>query len=347
MKKMKKKIMVFRFSAMGDVAMTVPVIKALTEQNSEVKVQVVSRPFFAPFFTSLENVEFIPADFKTEYKGFLGLIKLFGKLKNYYPDAIADLHDVLRTKVLRNLFGISGKQVVSINKGRKEKKALTRKKNKIFKTLKSTHERYADVFRKLGYKVDLQNTQPLSQPEMSSQLALFMQTFEGNKIIGIAPFAAHRGKQYPLEKIKKTIEILLEKDPGLNIVLIGGGKEEKKKLDELEKINRNRIVNITGIFSFEEELQLISRLDKLLSMDSGNAHIAALFGVPVITIWGATHPYAGFAPFGQPEENHILPDRKKYPQLPTSIYGNKTFEDFEKIWEDIHEEEIAAKLLMK
>ena len=83
----------------------------------------------------------------------------------------------------------------------------------------------------------------------------------------------------------------------------------------------------------------------MLSMDSGNGHLAALFGVPVVTIWGATHPYAGFAPFNQPAENQILPDLKGFPQLPTSVYGNRTFEGFENVWESIKPEEIAAKIL--
>jgi len=341
----KKKIMVFRFSAMGDVAMTVRVIKALTEQNNNIQVQLVSRGFFAPFFKNLPNIEFIPVDFKKEHKGFGGLLKLFRVLKKKKPDGIADLHDVLRTKVLRSLFKISGTKVKSINKGRKEKKALTRQKNRRLLPLKTTHERYADVFRKLGFSVDLSRVSPLEKPEMSAQVELFFQTFEGSKIIGVAPFAAHQGKQYPLEKIKKTIELLLAKEKKASIILFGGGKEEKKKLDELEKVNRNRVVNITGIFSLEEELQLISRLDLMLSMDSGNAHMAALYGVPVITIWGATHPYAGFAPFGQKERQQLIPDLTKHPELPTSVYGNKTFKDFEKIWDDISEEKVVNSIL--
>jgi ADP-heptose:LPS heptosyltransferase len=340
----KKKIMVFRFSAMGDVAMAVPVIKAVVEQNENVEIQMVSRPFFAPFFQSIPKVKYVPANFNKDYKGLKGLFKLFRFLNKENPDYIADLHDVLRTKFLRLLFKISGKKIHYIDKGRKEKKALTREKNKIFKPLKTTHERYADVFRKLGMEVDLSKVATLSPPSLSSQVSLFLQTFEGSKIIGIAPFAAHKGKQYPLEKIKKLIKILL-KEKNISIILFGGGKQEKMMLDELEKLDRNRIVNITGIFSLEEELQIISRLDKMLSMDSGNGHMAAMFGVPVVSIWGVTHPYAGFVPFRQQEENQFFPDIKKHSLLPTSVYGNKIYPGFEKIWDDISEEKIAQKLL--
>ncbi len=343
--KKNKKILTIRFSAMGDVAMAVPVVKAVVEQNENVEILFVSRPFFSAFFKNIPNVNFIGKDVKKQYKGLKGLYLLFKELKRENPDYIADLHDVIRSKVLRLFFKISGFKVGSINKGRREKKALTRRENKIFKPLKSTHERYADVFRNLGLKVDLTKVKPLPKPDLSTQIKLFLDTFGDNYLIGIAPFAAHEGKQYPLEKIEKVINNLLEKNKNLSIVLFGGGTKEKQLLDGLEKINRNRIVNVAGTFSLEEELQIISRLNKMLSMDSGNGHIATLYGIQVVSVWGATHPFAGFMPFLQPETNQVLPDLNKFPQLPTSIYGNKTFEGFQQVWESISVDEIVEKLL--
>jgi ADP-heptose:LPS heptosyltransferase len=236
---------------------------------------------------------------------------------------------------LRIFFKLSGYKVAVINKGRKEKKALTALKNKTLKPLKSTHQRYADVFEKLGVSAKIILDTNTSVNNLSVQVQLFLQTFESKKLIGIAPFAAHTGKQYPLDKIEEVIEQILEKDKQVNILLFGGGETEKKKLDQLEKINRNRIVNVAGMFNFSEELQLISQLNLMLSMDSGNGHLAAMLNVPVVTIWGATHPYAGFAPLGQKNTQQILPDLKQFPQLPTSVYGNKIFEGFEAVWNTI------------
>jgi len=338
------KLMLFRFSAMGDVAMTVPVIKTLLDTYPELEIIMVSRPFFAPLFKDLPRLKFIGVDLKTSYKGLPGLYRLFRELKQYQPRAIADLHDVLRTKILRFFFKTAGYKVAVINKGRQEKKALTRSQNKILKPLPTTHERYADVFRKLGWALDLKNYKP-QYPELSVQVALFLENFKDKKIIGIAPFAAHPGKEYPLKKTKELIRLILQKNEKVDILLFGGGNIEKQKLDELEKINRNRIVNLAGVFSFEEELQIISRLALMLSMDSGNGHLAAIFGVPVITIWGLTHPFAGFTPFNQPDEYQIIPDLKTFPQLPTSVYGNKTFEGFEQIWETISPEIIVDKIM--
>ncbi len=337
--------MVFRFSAMGDVAMTVPVLKAVLEQNPSLEIVMVSRAFYAPFFKDLPRTKFVGINLKTDYKGLPGIFRLFKKLRTEQPDAIADLHDVLRTKILNLFFKISGFKVAVIRKGRKEKRALTQQKNKVFIPLKSTHERYADVFRTLGYKVDLNKNLPVPKPVLSKPVELFLQTFAGQPVIGIAPFAAHEGKQYPLEKLRKVLEIVLEKHPEVNILLFGGGEKEKKALEGLEKINRNRIVNLVGVFNFDEELQLISRLKLMLSMDSGNGHLAALYQVPVVTIWGATHPYAGFAPFQQPADYQLIPDRDKFPQLPTSVYGNKVFPGFEAVWDTITPEKISDKIL--
>ncbi len=334
------KLMVFRFSAMGDVAMTVPVIQALLNAYREVEIVMVSRPFFAPLFKDLPRVKFIGTDLNRDYKGLTGLYRLFRFLNREKAGAIADLHDVLRTKILDLFFQFTGYKVAVIEKGRAEKKALTRTKHKIFRPLQTTHQRYADVFERLGYPVDLKRFIPL-RPAVSKSVELFISPVKDNKIIGIAPFAAHAGKQYPLEKIKDVIRLLLEKDEEVAVFLFGGGSREKALLDELEALNRNRIVNVAGVFPFEEELQLISRLRVMLSMDSANGHLAALYGVPVVTIWGVTHPYAGFVPFNQPAGNQILPDLKKFPQLPVSIYGSKTFPGFEAIWDTITPETVA------
>ena len=116
----------------------------------------------------------------------------------------------------------------------------------------------------------------------------------------------------------------------------------EQQLSELS--NSKNVVNVAGLLSFEEELDLISNLDLMLSMDSGNAHLAAMLGVKVLTIWGVTHPYAGFAAFNQPQDFHLLPDREKYTQIPTSVYGNKYPEDYMDVAGSIHPKEVVEKI---
>ena len=148
-------IAVMRLSAMGDVAMTVPVLRAFVNQYPEVKITVVSRPFFKPFFDGIPNLSFFAFDEKEKHKGFLGLLRLFKDLKCLNIDAFADLHNVLRSKIIRNLFALSGKKTASLDKGRDGKKALTRPENKIFKPLTTMFERHTKVFEQLGFAVDL------------------------------------------------------------------------------------------------------------------------------------------------------------------------------------------------
>ncbi|MBQ51243.1 MAG: ADP-heptose--LPS heptosyltransferase RfaF [Leeuwenhoekiella sp.] len=325
---------------MGDVAMTVPVLIALTRAYPELEITVVSKPFFKPFFSGIERVHFFGAEVKTKYKGVTGLYKLYKALKPEQFTAIADLHNVIRSKVLLSFFRLRGSQTAQIDKGRAEKKALTRETDKVFKPLKSTHQRYADVFKALGYPLKLKRDELLPKRKLidTIQQAIGQEPY---KWLGFAPFAAHEGKKYPLALVDQVLSALNEKP--LKIILFGGGKEEEQLLNSFDSKYEN-CINVAGKFSFEEELALISHLDAMLAMDSGNGHMAALFGVPVVTLWGVTHPYLGFAPFGQPEENQLTADRKQFPAIPTSAYGNKVPEGYEQAMHSIQPDTVLQRL---
>ena len=320
---------------MGDVAMSVPVLKALTQQYPELKITVLTRPFFKPFFQDLKNVGVYSADLKGKHKGVLGLYKLSQELKKLGFDAIADLHNVLRSKILK-LF-LFAKKTVQIDKGRAAKKALVMGKN--FQQLKTTHQRYADVFAHLGYPVDLSNPNFPKPQFLPENLKQFIPNNE-KKTIGIAPFAAHNSKMYPLDKMEQVIAALSKK---YNIILFGGGEKEIKILNQFENKFEN-VKSVAGKLTLDEELAIISNLDVMLSMDSGNAHLAAMLGKKVITIWGVTHPYAGFAPFNQPSDYALLADRDQFPKIPTSVYGNKFPDGYENAAGSISVEEVVAKV---
>ena len=337
-----------RLSAMGDVAMTVPVLRAFVSQNPEVKITVISRPFFKPFFEGIPNLHFFEFDEKKRHKGFLGLLRLYQDLKALEIDAFADLHNVLRSKVVRTLFAWSGKKVAFTNKGRSEKKALTRANNKVFKPLKSMFERHVETFNQLGFSIDLANPSFPEKAVLSNDILKILvenekiPNFSGIKI-GIAPFAQYDAKIYPLDLMQQVIDQLAA-TPSHKILLFGGGKKEIELLDSLSKGKGNVIV-IAGKLQFQQELQLISNLDVMLSMDSGNAHLAAMLGVKVITLWGATHPYAGFSPFNQPLENALVSDRNLFPKIPTSVYGNKKVKGYENAMRTIAVENIVSRVL--
>jgi ADP-heptose:LPS heptosyltransferase len=340
-------IAVMRLSAMGDVAMTVPVVRAFVNQNPEIKITVISRPFFKPFFEGIPNVSFFAFDEKKRHKGFIGLMRLFQDLKGLHIDAFADLHNVLRSKIVRTLFALSGIKTAFVDKARAEKKALTRAENKIFQPLPTMFERHAKVFEELGFTVDLSHPRFPEKANLSDDVLkkLYKKneipSFDGIKI-GIAPFAQYDSKVYPLDLMQEVIHQLAE-NSSYKILLFGGGKKEIELLDSLSKDKENVIV-VAGKLEFKKELQLISNLDLMLSMDSGNAHIAAMLGVKVITLWGATHPFTGFSPFNQPLENALVSDRNLFPKLPTSVYGNKMVEGYEEVMRTISVQSVIDKI---
>jgi ADP-heptose:LPS heptosyltransferase len=327
---------------MGDVAMTVPILRAFNAKYPNVKITVISTPFFQPLFNDLQNVSFLPFDKKGKHKGFLGLFRLFLELRKCNIDAFADLHNVLRLKVFRKLLALTGKKVAFTHKGRTEKKEVTRAVNKIFRPLPTVFERHTKVFEELGFPIDLSNPTFPEKSKLSSEI-LSVVGEKNQKWIGIAPFAQHDSKVYPLDLMEKVIDQLAQ-NPGNKLILFGGGKKEIVALESLTK-SYNNVISVAGKLKFNQEIQLISNLDVMLSMDSGNGHIAAIFGVKTITLWGATHPYLGFSPFHQPVENSLVSDRNLYPKLPTSIYGNKKVEGYEDAMRTILPEEVVEKVV--
>ncbi|MFB9055238.1 glycosyltransferase family 9 protein [Mariniflexile ostreae] len=335
MAKLPKHILVIRLSAMGDVAMMVPVLQALTQQNPAPKITLLTRSFFKPFFRHLPNVTIYSIDTEGKHKGVLGLYKLSRALKKLDIDAIADLHNVIRSNILRMF--LTGIPFVQLDKARAEKRDLI--SGKSFRQLKSTHQRYADVFKRLGFKINLEKPFFPEPRPLNDKIQNIVKN-TNLKWVGIAPFAAHESKMYPLDLMDTVIESLSKK---YQVILFGGGDEEVVILSEFEK-KHHQVVNVAGKLSLDEELDLISNLDVMLAMDSGNAHIAAMMGVKVVTIWGVTHPYAGFAPIYQPEDYALLSDRDMYPKIPTSIYGNKYPEAYKDAMDSILPKTILEKI---
>jgi ADP-heptose:LPS heptosyltransferase len=142
--------------------------------------------------------------------------------------------------------------------------------------------------------------------------------------------------------MQKVIDALAS-NKNSTIFLFGGGQKEKETLQMLVG-NKTNVLNMAGKIPFQEELNLISNLDVMLSMDSGNGHIAAMLGIPVVTLWGATHPYAGFLPFNQTLDNALVSDRNQYPNLPTSVYGNKKVAGYENAMRTILPEQVVARI---
>lgn len=335
----KQHILVWRLSAMGDVAMVVPVLQILRLTHPDLKITVASKPFFEPIFKTIPGVHFIGVQVKDSHKGVLGLYKLFKQLKALEITHVADLHNVLRSKLMRGFFSSTHIPVAYVDKGRAEKKALTEASVKKKRApLKTTHQRYADVFAQLGFPISLE-----ALPKTHLPLSKEIESIVGKKNnlwIGVAPFAAFKSKCYPLTLLK---EVLLELEKLPCQLFLFGGKEDVVVLENMAAQISN-CTSVAGKSSFENELTLISHLDLMVSMDSGNGHLAAMFGVDTLTLWGVTHPAAGFTPYGQPHAYQILPDLEKYPMLPCSVYGNKVVKGYENVMESIVPSDVIKQI---
>jgi len=303
---------------MGDVAMTAPVIKEFASHYPDIKLTVLSRKLFNPFFKEIPNVLFHPFDPKGKHKGLIGLFKLFLELRSLPVTAVADLHNNLRSRILSILFFCCGIKTVRVDKARAEKKQLTRKENKLLKPLLPMTERYAAVFNQLGFPFKLSHQlSRLPAMQLSTALTAITGPHQDLKWIGVSPFAQHIQKIYPLHKMELVLLELAQ--AGYKLFIFGGGKEEENTAAKWAGQHGN-ITSVIGKVNLEQELELISHLDLMLSMDSSGMHLASLKGIPVISIWGATHPNTGFLGYGQ-----SINDVRQIDLYcrPCSVYGNK------------------------
>ncbi|WP_417443335.1 glycosyltransferase family 9 protein [Joostella sp.] len=333
-----KHILVIRFSDIGDGAIAVPVLRCVLQQNKNIKITVATKSFLKPVFETVKGINVVTADIREKHQGLKGLLKFYSEIKNNGYTEIADLHGSLRSNVIKSLFKLKGVSSKTIDKGRTDKRNLV--SGKEFKPLKTTLERYADVFRALGCQVDLSKDIFPEKLNLPSKIHDLLGK-DTKKWIGIAPFAFFDTKMYPIDLMERVIDYL-SKSNNYKIILFGGPKDETE-LKRLTSTYPNTIFTFKKI-SFEEELQLIAHLDLMISMDSGNGHLASMFGVKTITLWGVTHPYAGFYPYKQPESSALLSDKEKYPLIPTSIYGNKAPEDYKDVMRTILPEQVISKI---
>ncbi len=317
------RLLVIRLSAMGDVALAVPVLKAVLRQYPKCNITLLTRPAFVPMFQNMERLHCIEAEVKNKHKGLNGLYRLYREVKKQNkPDKVIDLHDVMRSWVLCALFKKDGIPFYRIDKGRSEKKALTRKKNKQFVQLKHSVTRYLETFLTAGFPAELSEQDlGFEAASMPTEFLMAHQLLPKEGCwIGIAPFAKHQAKIWPFEKMKVVIQAL--KSKGYQLFFFGGGQEEIASLGQLTQECSGSIV-VAGRLPLTKELGLIKQLDLMITMDSANMHLAAISGIPVVSIWGPTHPYAGFAPLNGNEKYIVQLPHEELPCRPSSVFGNK------------------------
>ena len=255
-----KRLLVVRLSALGDVAILEPVLRQRSAANPEVLFLVAGPPRLAPLFRDMANVEYIATERRQKPRE---LYRMLGALK---PDKVADMHHVLRTIGMDWLFRLHGVPVHCIRK--RDARGM------------ATWRRYDRVFDHCGLKGSAKEEGYWSvKPADGHQ-----------RVVGVAPFAQHKGKIWPLEQMERLVEMLSEK--GYRVVLFGSGSEAS--VLETWAGKYEGVESLAGRYGFAKELERIAALDVMVSMDSANMHFASCLGIPVVSIWGATHPCSGF-----------------------------------------------------
>lgn len=316
-------LLVLRFSAMGDVALTTPALIAIAAKYSNIQITVVTRGNFSPFFYNIPNLNVLGINLK-KYRGLLGLWRMYRDISKLGPfGSVIDLHGSVRSRLISFIFRTQGVPYQKIIKGRREKLAQTRRYNKKLKNLPHTVERYLNVFRKAGFDAPIRKGPWLNVDGESKIYAkeYFKSVGTEKKTgqwIGFAPFAGHALKEWSFEKSIRLVEILLEEFPDAYVFLFGG-KEDTDKLKILKNGGSRVHIVQGGKLGIRGELGIMDRLDVMIGMDSSNVHIAALLKKPVIGIYGTTHPMSGFGPFAQEDTGVLQVD---LPCRPCSIYGN-------------------------
>lgn len=318
----RRAVLVSRFSALGDVAMTLPSVYDACTANPDVEFFFLTRHHPAQVFINRPPNLTMATVNLDNYRGVAGMWRLARALRARYGITdFVDLHDVTRTKLLRLFMRLAGVRVRYIDKGRRAKAELTRRHDKVLVQLKPMPERYRDVFYAAGIALanDFATLWGNGKGDPADFASVTPPRRDGEHWLAVAPFAKHKGKIYPIELLERVIEHY-DRREGQKIFIFGFGDSENETIAKLAR-RYPSVVNMAAAgLGIAAELSLLSHCDVMLSMDSANMHLASLVGLRTVSVWGATHPYTGFLGWGQRTRDVVQLDMTC---RPCSVFGDK------------------------
>lgn len=299
-------ILIIRLSALGDVAMTIPAIYSVATAYPQHSFHIITTsPCDQLFINRPINISiqtFSPKDIH----GVIGTFRLLLHIRKTPVDVVADLHNVPRSWMVDAFYLIQGKSVAMLDKMRWERNSIL---HSHYTTNIPYTDRYFMVFARLGLVCEryfsnlFANVKPVLPKGFSKQPKTIW--------IGIAPFARYANKTYPLEQLRLAVS-QLALSSNREVFLFGSGNTESHLLKEWCKDSPN-IHCIAGLLSLNKEMELMSYLDVMVTMDSANMHLASLSGVRVVSIWGGTSPTCGFLGWKQSENDALISKRSCQP----------------------------------
>ena len=297
------RVLITCFSSISNVAAIVPQLYGLTRDYPEHEFVVLSRSFLRPLFDKINNITFVGSDIRGAHKSPIGIYRLFKELKALRPDVVLDMQRSWRTKMITRLFILSGTKTLAIGFASAEQKRLIKRGAEKYHPIPTIFDRQARLYAKIGLKVN-DSFCKLYEPsiEQKDKITKLYGEKQG-QWIGIAPFSIARGKTLPFRKMKNII-MHFDKQPNTKIFLFGAGEMENELLSDWQSLYENVYAVYTNL-QLDDELALMNRLDVMVSMDSANMHLASLMAVPVVSVWGATHPYSGLLGWKQSIDNCV------------------------------------------
>lgn len=271
------KLLVVRFSSIGDIVLTTPVVRAISEQLKDVEIHYLTKKKFK---TLLDGNEYITKIYTIESS----IDEILPALKNENYTAIIDLHNNVRTLALKKKLGVKAHVFPKLNL----KKWLLVKMN--INKMPDLHvvDRYFKAVEPLGVKNNgAQCTLALLDETVDVKSELGVET--GNYLT-FAIGAQFETKRMPYELLKNIVSGIDER-----IVLIGG-ETDIVLASKLMELNQG-LVNAVGKYTIKQSASIVAQSKKLLTNDTGMMHIATCFNVPIVSVWGNTVPELGMYPY--------------------------------------------------
>ena len=273
------KFLIVRFSSIGDIVLTTPVIRCLKKQVVTAEVHYLTKPAFHQVLAANPYID------KCHLLGE-NINATLEALKQEDFDYVIDLHHNLRTWRLKRALG---KKAFSFPKLNIEKWLLTRFK---INKLPPVHivDRYLQTLQAFGIKNDGTGLDYFIPPHQEISLSDIPASHHAG-YIGIVIGATYATKRYPVHKLKEFCEKINHP------VILLGGKEDFERGREIASVDPVKVYNACGKFSLNESADIVRQARSIISNDTGLMHIAAAFKKKIISLWGNTVPEFGMYPY--------------------------------------------------
>jgi ADP-heptose:LPS heptosyltransferase len=283
------KVLVIRFSSIGDIVLTTPVLRCIKQQLKDVELHFITKQ---QFISVIENNPYVDK-FHTINQS---LAEIIPQLKKENYDYIIDLHHNARTLKLKLALG---KKSFSFNKLNWEKFLIVNfKKNKL--PQKHIVDRYFEAAANIGVKNDGKGLDYYIDEKDEIDIVSSLPAMFHNDYNALVVGGSYFTKQIPLNKLKEICST-----SSLPLILLGG-KEDAAIAEQVYQFHKNKVLNLCGKLNLNQSASIIQQANKVITSDTGLMHIAAAFKKDIISLWGNTIPEFGMGPYLAGKNSQIL-----------------------------------------